>query len=58
MLQRPSDVRLLGTVVWHTTRPSLATELQAKGQPVPENHKMGLQGPGTEENGTSILLSV
>lgn len=38
-------------------RPSLATELQAKGQPVPENHKMvGLQGPGTEKNGTSILL--
>lgn len=28
----------------------------AKGQPVPENHKMvSLQGPGTEERGTSIL---
>lgn len=38
-------------------RPSLATELQAKGQPVPENHKIvSLQGPGTGEIGISILL--
>lgn len=39
-MQKLPDVHLLGTVVWHTTEPSLATELQAKGQPVPENHKV------------------
>lgn len=33
----------------------MATELQAKEQPVPENHKMvSLQGPGTEDNGTFL----